>query len=152
MIQRKPLKCQSQQISDHRHRPELSLEIDSRVVKSSDKLIILGVNIDDKLTFSEHIKDISKRANKKVGVLLRLRNLIPCSAKLQLYKFGILPYMTYCDVVWHFCKPPDKRKLERVQEGALREVFKSKSESYGERLESACLPTLYEERLRNIAT
>ena len=48
-------------------------------------LTILGVTIDDKLTFSEHIKDISKRASQKVGVLQRLRNLIPCSAKLQLY-------------------------------------------------------------------
>lgn len=38
---------------------EVSLEIDSRMVKSSDKMTILGVNIDDKLTFSEHIKDIS---------------------------------------------------------------------------------------------
>ena len=76
---------------------EVSLKIDSRTVKSSDKITILGVNSDDKLTFSAHIKDISKRASKKVGVLLRLRNLIPCSAKLQLYKSGILPYLTYCD-------------------------------------------------------
>ena len=58
-------------------------------------LTILGVTIDDKLTFSEHIKDISKRASQKVGVLQRLRNLIPCSAKLQLYKSAILPHLTY---------------------------------------------------------
>ena len=63
---------------------ELSLQIENQVVKSSDKLTIFGVTIDDKLTFSYHIKDISKRASQKVGVLLRLRNLIPCSAKLQL--------------------------------------------------------------------
>lgn len=37
---------------------EVSREIDSRMVESSDKLAILGVNIDEKLTFSEHIKVI----------------------------------------------------------------------------------------------
>ena len=89
--------------SKHESADELSLEIENQVVKSSGKLTIFGVTIDDKLTFSYHIKDISKRVSQKVGVLLRLRNLIPCSAKLQLYKSAILPHLTYCDTVWHFC-------------------------------------------------
>ena len=98
---------------------ELLLQIDNQIVKSSHKLTIFGMTIDDKLTFSEHIKDISKRAGQKVGVLLRLRNLIPCSAKLQLYKSALLPHLTYCDIVWHFCKSRDKPKLERIQERAV---------------------------------
>ena len=61
----------------------ISLEIDSRVVfKSSKILAILGVTIDDNLTFRERVKEINKRAGQKVGVpLLRLRNLIPSLAK-----------------------------------------------------------------------
>ena len=131
---------------------ELSLQIENQVVKSSDKLTIFGVTIDDKLTFSYHIKDISKRASQKVGVLLRLRNLIPCSAKLQLYKSAILPHLTYCDTVWHFCKSSDRCKLERIQERALRAVFKSKTESSSDLLKRASLPTLLQRRLQKIAT
>ena len=86
------------------------------------------------------------------GVLLRLRNLIPCSAKLQLYKSAILPHLTYCGIVWHFCKSSDKRKLERIQERALRAVFKSRTESYSVLLKKASLPTLYQRRLQGIAT
>ena len=86
---------------------KLLLQIDNQVVKSLDKITILGVNIDEKLTFSEHGKDINRKASQK-GVLLRLHNLIPCTAKLQLYKFAILPHLTYCDIVWHFCKSSDK--------------------------------------------
>ena len=84
------------------------LQIDNQVVKSLDKLTILVVNIDEKLTFIEHIKDINRKASQKEGVLLRLHNLILCSAKLQLYKFAILLHLTYCDIVWHFCKSSDK--------------------------------------------
>ena len=58
----------------------------------------------------------------------------------------------YCDIVRHSCKSSDKRKLERVQEHALRAVFKSKSESCGELLERAYLSTLCEGRLQNRAT
>ena len=105
--------------------------------------LILGVTIDNKLAFSEHISDICKKTSCKVGVLLRLRNLIPWSAKLQLYKSNILPHLTYCDIVWHFCKSSDKKKVERIQERALRAVFKSKSETYNELLTKAGLPSLH---------
>ena len=87
----------------------------------------------------------------KVGVLFRLRNLIPCTAKLLLYKTSILPHLTYCHVVWHFCKTSDKRKLERTQERALRAVYNSKTETYQELLKRAELPTLENRRLQDIA-
>ena len=34
---------------------------------------------------------------------MRLRNLIPCNAKLTLYKSAILPHLTYCHLIWNFC-------------------------------------------------
>ena len=43
-------------------------------------------------------------------------------------------------------------KLERIQERALRAVFKSKTESYSDLLKRASLPTLLQRRLQKIAT
>ena len=83
-------------------------------------------------------------------VLLRLCNLIPWSAKLQLYKCNILPHLTYCDIVWHFYNSSDKKKMERIQERALRAVFNSKSENYSELLTRAGLLSLYQQRLQSI--
>ena len=80
----------------------------------------------------------------KIGVLNRLRNLIPC-------KTSILPNLTYCHLVWDFCKASDRRKLERVQERALRAVYNSKTATYEELLNMAKLPTLYKRRLQDIA-
>ena len=55
--------------------------------------------------------------------LMRLRNLIPMKSKLILFKSAILPYLTYCHLVWHFfCKASDTQKLERLQERGLRAV------------------------------
>ena len=108
---------------------ELTMKFDENEVKSSDYLKILGITIENKLTFSEHIGNICKKTSCKVGVFLRLRNLIPWSAKLQLHKSNILPHLTYCDIVWYFCNSSDKKKLERIQERALRAVFKYKSET-----------------------
>ena len=130
---------------------EWTMKFNGHEVKSSNHLKILGITIYNKLTFSEHISNICKKTSCKVGVLMRLRNLIPWSAKLKLYKSNILPHVTYCDIVWQFCKSSNKRKMERIQERELRAVFKSKSETYSKLLTRAGLRSLYQQRLQNIA-
>ena len=106
--------------------------------------------MDDQLGYNEYISKICKRSSEKVGEILRLRNLIPSRAKLELYKSSILAQLTYCHRVWDFCKASDKRQLERVQERALRAIFNSKSDSYEELLLKAKLPSLYNRRLQDI--
>ena len=61
--------------------PSINVKIDEQVIKSSPDLKLLGVTLDAK----------GKKASKKVGVLVRLRNMIPREAKLQLYKLAIVP-------------------------------------------------------------
>ena len=112
---------------------------------------LLGVYIDENLNFAGHISELRTRASQKVGMIVRLRNLIPCNAKLMLYNTSILPYLTYCHLVWKFCKSSDSRKIERIQERALRAVYKSQTETYEELLTRTKLPTLYNRRLQDIA-
>ena len=68
---------------------------------------------------------------------MRLRNPIPISAKLVLFKTAILPYLRYCQLNWHFCKVSDSRKIERLQERGLRPVYKDHHATYSELLKSA---------------
>ena len=82
---------------------------------------------------------------------MRLRKLIPMTAKLQLYKSAILPHLTYCHIVWNFCKVSDRKKLERIQEKALKAVYNTNNLTYNELLCRAKLPTLYNRRLQDIA-
>ena len=82
---------------------------------------------------------------------MRLRNRIPKTAKLHIVKFAIIPHLTYCQTVWHFCRASDTRKLERIQERALRSVYCDNVSSYEELLRRASLPTLYTRRLQDIA-
>ena len=44
---------------------ELSIEINGDVIKMSDPVKILGVTIDSKLRFSEHVKIICQKTNTK---------------------------------------------------------------------------------------
>ena len=108
------------------------------------------MNFDENLIFSQHISELCKKASQRVGVLARLRNLITTEAKLLLYKTAIMPYLTYCHLTWHFCKASDTRKVERIQERALRIVYNSHSETYMNLLDRAKLPSLLNRRLQDI--
>ena len=50
-------------------------------------------------------------------MIIRLRNLIPIEAKLNLFK--AIPHLTYCHLVCSFCRASDTRRLERVQENCF---------------------------------
>ena len=108
------------------------------------------MTLDCRLNYSSHIHDICKKAGSKVGVLNRLKKLVPTHALLQLYKAGVLPNLTYCHVVWHFCRVSDTKKLERVQEQALHAVFSIKAATYERFHEWAKLPCLENRRLQDI--
>ena len=63
--------------------------------------------------------------------------------KLQLYLTAILPHLTCCQTVWHFCKQSERRKLERLQECAFRAIYIC-------RTEKLVKTSLYNRRLREI--
>ena len=102
---------------------EVKLKVDNEEIEQITSFKLLGVYIDNRLTFSEHIKSICIKSSQKIGVIMRLKNLIPEKAKLHLFKTAILPHLTYCSLTWHFIRASDKRKLERVQEKRVKSCF-----------------------------
>ena len=106
--------------------------INDTIIDQKPEITLLGVALDDQLSFSSHVSNICRKASSQTGVLLILRNLIPKSAKLHIVKFAVLPHLTYCQTVWHFCRSSDARKLERIQERALRAVHCDNKSKYEE--------------------
>ena len=131
-------------LKDH----NLKLNVNGTDIKSYDSITLLGVDIDNALNFSGHVSNICKKSSQRVGVISTLRNLIPQNAKLQLFKGAILPYLTYCSTVWNFCKASDSRKLERVQERALRAIYCDSNSTYPELLQRANYPPYITEGYR----
>ena len=59
---------------------------------NKQRLKLLGVTIDHQLSLSEHVKHISVKSRQKIGVLLRMKNLIPEKAKLHILKTKLIFY------------------------------------------------------------
>ena len=134
-------KYQSKLLGSRTEANTINLHIDGVNMEQLKSFKLFGVHLDSELNFSEHISSVCIKATQQIVVLRRLTKPIPTHTKLQLYKAAILPHLT-CSTIWHFCRASDKRKLERVQERALRVVFNNNSVSHDELLKLAELSSL----------
>ena len=90
-------------------------------LKPSIKL--LGITIDNKLAFDDHVSQVCKKVNNQINVIIRNRKLIGSDVMLKLYKASILPHFQYCSSVWHFCSSRNTDKLESLHKRVLWAIF-----------------------------
>ena len=60
----------------------------------------LGVVLDDRLSFEDHLNMILNKVNKTIGLLCKLQNILPRSAQLTIYKSFIRPHLDYGDIIY----------------------------------------------------
>ena len=60
----------------------------------------IGVILDVKLTFEEHLKNVIDKTNKTIGLLRKFSNLLPRQALVTIYKTFIRPHLDYGDVLY----------------------------------------------------
>ena len=60
----------------------------------------LGVILEVKLTFEEHLKNVFKKTDKTIGLLKKLSNLFPRQALVTIYKVFIRPHLAYGDILY----------------------------------------------------
>ena len=60
----------------------------------------LGVVLDNRLLFEDHLKMILNKVNKTIGLLRKLQNISPRSALLTIYKGFVRPHLDYGDITY----------------------------------------------------
>ena len=106
------------------------------------------MTIDCRLKFNTHISNICKKASKQLNVLKRIGKNLTKLGKLTIYFSFIMSNFNYCPVIWHFCGENNTRKMERIQERALRFIYDDYFSSYEQLLDKSSLPSLKLRRLR----
>ena len=60
----------------------------------------LGVILDERLNWQEHIACIKSKISKSIGILYKAKRVFRSSTLLSLYNTLIYPYLMYCVEVW----------------------------------------------------
>ena len=76
----------------------LNLNINNNTLNmiSNDK--ILGVFVDDNLTWSHHIKHLSKKISSRIWLLSKIKKFLTKDHRVQFYKSYIQPHIDFCRV------------------------------------------------------
>ena len=61
----------------------------------------LGLFLDSKLSFFDHINEKFKKATKGVSVIRKMNLLLPCSSLLTIYKSFVRLHLGYGDVIYY---------------------------------------------------
>ena len=119
-----PTKCESICISNKKN-PIVNVGdyyIQNTPIRSVSSVKYLGVTIDERLSFNEHINRISHRANSIKALLQRNIKSCPLKVKDNCYKTMVRPIMEYACTVWSPYTRKNIQGLEAVQRRAARFV------------------------------
>ena len=112
---------------------------------------LLGVQIDERLSFDEHVSSICNRVSQQIHALRRISKHLTLENRMSIDNAFLTSNFSYCNVVWHFCSNRSMYKLEKVHKQALRVVLNDQTSSYRVLLDTVSKPTLYVSRLKFIA-
>ena len=95
----------------------------------------LGLTLDVKLNFVEHIKNVTQKISKTMGLLRRFQPILPRSSLLTMYKTFIRSQLDFvgviCDQANNF---PFHEKLESLQYNPWLAIIGAISETSSEKL------------------
>ena len=91
-----------------------AIVVDGQEVKTVKLVKYLGLMVDDKLVWDQHIDYLSSKIIRDIGILKRIRHFIPRDSLLLLYHTLIEPYFKYCSIVWGQCGETLKNVNSRI--------------------------------------
>ena len=128
-----------------KHHPgEVNLSINSKPLKYNCHPKLLGVNLDEKLSYSKHLENIERKAGKSLGMLREIRGIANIKTKflLQIYNSMVGSILQYASCVWQTGNMEHLNRLNSIQRKGLSIVLGLPSTSSLEVLEvmSGVLP------------
>ena len=91
-------------------------------IKCVSEFKLLGVTIDNKLSFKTHLSNISHIVNSKLFSIKRIFYL-STSVKVQFFKTFILPYFDYCSTLLIYCSKSIIQKFANKYYLCLHKLF-----------------------------
>ena len=104
---------------------KLKVSIQNINLEEKEVVTFLGVEIDNKLLWTSHIKHICSKVSKSIGILRILRYSFPKHILKMIYMSLIYSYINYCNVVWGSAYLNHLKPLVILQKKAVRIINKS---------------------------
>ena len=75
-------------------------KIDNMDLDEVSSFQYLGIVVNNRLTWQDHVDQMFSKINKKLCLLKRIRYCLPLDSRLLFFNSYVLPLFDYADIVW----------------------------------------------------
>ena len=107
------------------------VEINGIKIECVDNFTFLGVIIDKNLTWKNHLKKVSNKIVRIIGIMNKLKLTLPQNILIIIYNSLIIPHINYCILLWG----SENNRISKLQRRAVRIIRKESRLPHTERIE-----------------
>ena len=130
---------------------QTQINLNGLSIKSSNCEKLLGIKIDNRLTFNEHVKTLCKKTSQKLNALSRIAGNMKFSQRKLIINSFIMSQFSYCPLVWMFHSRILNERINKLQERSLRILYKDYHSSFSELLCESKSLTIHQINLHKLA-
>ena len=130
----------------------IEININNEVIQESSEERLLGVILDNTLSFKAHVTSLYKKANQKLHALSRIAHYMDSEKLKHVMKAFILSQFNYCPLVWMLSERGLNNKINHLHEKALRIAYKDELSDFETMLEKDNAVTIHVRNLQLLMT
>ena len=100
--------------------PVLKIKIDGHDISSVSQQKLLGLLVDNKLTFSAYIDNLCSALSTKISLLRQLATYVTADVLKKFYQGYILPLIDYGSIAWSETSSANIERIFKLQKRASR--------------------------------
>ena len=109
--------------SSQRTVQNLNLVLNNVPIQRVSEARFLGVIVDDKLTWTHHIKTLKSKMSRYIGIMYRIKSSIPLAVRIQIYHSFVQCHLNFCSLVWGFSSKSNIESLFTKQKKGMRAIM-----------------------------
>ncbi len=106
----------------------IHLKINNTIIEWVTQFVFLGLILNENMSWKDHINKISNKISQSLGILNKLKHILPINAKILIYSSLILSHLTFGILAW-------SRNCERItilKKKCIRTITSSKYNAHTE--------------------
>ena len=130
---------------------QMTINVEGNTIEMISSVKLLGIHIDNKLSFNEHISKLCKKSANQINVMKRLARHLDYDCMLKVYDCFFLSNFNYCPLAYNSQYMVNDNKIEKLNKRMLRVVCNDRISSYSDLLSRVNRPTMYVNRKKLLA-
>ena len=128
-----------------------AINVDKHKIFNRGSENLLGITIDSKLSFDEHVSKLCKTASQKLHALARVARYMDTAKRKIIMNAFISSQFSYCPLVWMLHSRKLNNRINKIHERALKIVYGDHNATYEELLARDGSVTIHERNIQTLA-